>query len=132
MLQVMGLALLLVVGVVVPAAADEAREAAVAGATWHGGVAAAQAPIPARVAATPRRADSAVALAPERRERETRIQLPWLAQAGSGLAISVSERFSLGVGYRRVVGEDLWREFAEAGSVDYESHNILLRAHWRF
>jgi hypothetical protein len=55
--------------------------------------------------------------------------LPWL---GDGLALPLSKRLSLGVDYENIRGEDLWREFAETGSPDYDSHNFLLRAQWRF
>jgi hypothetical protein len=128
MLRVMGLALLLVVGAVVPAAADDARNSRDG---LAGGVRPSAA-TEAQLSGDARAPDRPAALAPERQERRPRIYLPWLAQAGSGFAVSLSERFSLGVGYRHVVGEDLWREFADAGSVDYDSHNILLRANWRF
>jgi hypothetical protein len=127
MLRVMGLALLLVVGAAVPAAADDAgggRE------SLAGGIrpdVAAQAQRSAQGEALSR-----AALAPERQERRPWIYLPWLTRARSGFAVPLSERFSLGIGYRHVEGEDLWREFADAGSVDYDSHNIVLRAHWRF
>ena len=127
MLRVMGLALLLVVGAAVPAAADDARGGRDG---LAGGVrpeVATQAPPSAQGEALDR-----AALAPERRERRPGIYLPWLTQARSGFSVPLSERFSLGIGYNHVEGEDLWREFAEAGSVDYDSHNILLRAYWRF
>ena len=70
-------------------------------------------------------------LMPERR-RQQRLVLPWRSQGRSALALPLTDRLILGVGYHRVRGEDLWREFAEIGGMDYESHNVLLRAHWRF
>jgi hypothetical protein len=69
------------------------------------------------------------ALPPERRERGG---LPWDSQGKSGLELPVTERLSFAVGYRYLEGEDLWRWYAEAGSVDYESHDFMLRASWRF
>jgi hypothetical protein len=71
-------------------------------------------------------------LSPERRQRQDDLVLPWRRQGRSSLALPLTERWAVGVGYRRVLGEDLWQEFADIGSVDYESHNVLLRAHWRF
>jgi hypothetical protein len=127
MLRVMGLALLLVVGAAVPAAADDAGGGRESLAGGLGPDVAAQAQPSAQGEALNR-----AALAPERQERRPWVYLPWLTQARSGFSVLLSERFSLGIGYRHVEGEDLWREFADAGSVDYDSHNILLRAHWRF
>jgi hypothetical protein len=69
------------------------------------------------------------ALPPERRARGG---LPWVNQGKSGLRLPVTERLSFAVGYRYLEGEDLWRWYAEAGSVDYESHDFMLRACWRF
>ena len=71
-------------------------------------------------------------LSPERRQRQDDLVLPWRRQGRSTFALPLTERWAVGVGYRRVLGEDLWQEFADIGSVDYESHNVLLRAHWRF
>jgi len=71
-------------------------------------------------------------LSPERRQRQEGLVLPWLIQRKSGFALSLTERLSFGVGYRHVRGEDLWREFADPGSIDYESHNFVLRAYWRY
>jgi hypothetical protein len=154
MLRVVGLALLLVVGIAVPAAAADghAGEAA-AGAAHRGGARPVQQPTPplqltrastgaqwsawgtwsagfrgdvvtptAGLAALPR----------GRREIGGSLALPWLSQGKPGLRLPVTERLSFGVGYRRLQGEDLWRRYAEAGSVDYDSHDFLLRAHWRF
>jgi hypothetical protein len=58
--------------------------------------------------------------------------LAWVSQGKSGLELPVTERLSFAVGYRYLEGEDLWRWYAEAGSVDYESHDFMLRACWRF
>jgi len=127
MLRVIGLALLLAVGAAVPAAADDAGGGRDRRAEAIRPDVAAQAQPAAEGEALHR-----AALAPERQERRPWIDLPWLTLARSGFAVPLSERFSLGIGYNHVEGEDLWREFAEAGSVDYDSHNILLRAYWRF
>ena len=126
MLRVMGLALLLVVGAAVPAAADDAG--------GRDGLAGGLRPDVAAQAQPSAQGEAAnrAALAPERQERRPWIHLPWLTQARSGFSVPLSERFSLGIGYRHVEAEDLWREFADAAAVDYDSHNILLRAHWRF
>lgn len=50
------------------------------------------------------------------------------------LSFPVSSRMSLGVGYSYVTSEDLAFEVAETGSLerDYDSHNVLIRAHWQF
>ncbi|MGH6900204.1 MAG: hypothetical protein ACREJ5_27250 [Geminicoccaceae bacterium] len=48
------------------------------------------------------------------------------------MALPLTERLAVGLGYRHVRGEDLWREFTDIGSMEYDSHNVLLRAHWRF
>ena len=66
-------------------------------------------------------------LAPERRDGGS-----WLVPDNSGLKLPMTERLSVGVGYRHLEGEDLWHRHAEAGSVDYDSHDFILRAHWRF
>jgi hypothetical protein len=71
-------------------------------------------------------------LSPERRQRQNTLVLPWRRQGRSTFALPLTERWAVGVGYRRVLGEDLWQDFTDIGSVDYESHNVLLRAHWRF
>ena len=55
-----------------------------------------------------------------------------LVPDNSGLKLPMTERLSVGVGYRHLEGEDLWHRHAEAGSVDYDSHDFILRAHWRF
>jgi hypothetical protein len=71
-------------------------------------------------------------LSPERRQRQDTLVLPWRRQGRSTFALPLTERWAVGVGYRRVLGEDLWQDSTDIGSVDYESHNVLVRAHWRF
>jgi hypothetical protein len=71
-------------------------------------------------------------LSRERRQRQDTLVLPWRRQGRSTFALPLTERWAVGVGYRRVLGEDLWQEFTDIGSVDYESHNVMLRAHWRY
>ena len=68
----------------------------------------------------------------ERRETGGSLTLPWVSQGKSGLRLPATERLSFAVGYRHLEGEDLWRRYGEAGSVDYDSHDFMLRAHWRF
>jgi hypothetical protein len=148
MVRALGLALLLLVGTAAPAVAGSAQ----AGNGFAGsapGRADEVGPGGAtRAAAAPRsdasalvqsarregglRTASHAALGPELRQRPAGPRLPWLRQRKSGVALALSERLALGVGYRHVEGEDLWREFADLGSVDYESHNFVLRAYWRF
>ena len=159
MLRIMGLALLLAVGVAVPAAAADgyAREAAASAAyrsaTARGTGPLIEQPAPplqlsrelAGAQGSPWGTRSAgsrrdimtptvglAAVSPGRRQIGGSLALPWLSQAKSGLRLPVTERLSFGVGYRRLQGEDLWRRYAEAGSVDYDSHDFILRAHWRF
>ena len=78
------------------------------------------------------RGSGSAGLGAERRQRQEELVLPWLTQRKSGFALSLTERLSFGVGYRHIRGEDLWRESADLGSIDYESHNFLLRGYWRF
>ena len=156
MLRVVGLALLLVVGIAVPAEAADGRPGEAAASAAHRGAAAhgarswVQQPAPPlqltrastgaqwspwgtwsaglrRDVVTP---TAGLSLPPERREIGG--SPPWLSHSKSGLRLPVTERLSFAVGYRRLQGEDLWRRYAEAGSVDYDSHDFLLRAHWRF
>jgi hypothetical protein len=51
-----------------------------------------------------------------------------------GLAVPVSDSVSLGVRYQYLEREDIRFEVAETGSLDegYSSHNVVLRARWRF
>jgi hypothetical protein len=149
MWRVMGLALLFVLAAAVPAAAKDgrdaagnsarlaARDAASGSETRPGGAVVGLAgpkllasPSPRRSAVrAPGLAVGVAGLAAARLEPREWIVLPWLSQ---GLALPLTERFSLGVDYQNVRGEDLWQEFAETGSMDYDSHNFILRAHWRF
>jgi hypothetical protein len=71
-------------------------------------------------------------VAPVRREREAALVLPWISHGKPGLRLPVSERLAFAIGYRHVEGEDLWRRYAEAGSVGYDSHDFVVRAYWRF
>lgn len=50
------------------------------------------------------------------------------------LALPVSDSVSLGLGYQYLRREDVRFEVAETGSLDegYSSHNVVLRANWRF
>jgi hypothetical protein len=50
------------------------------------------------------------------------------------LAYPVNASLTLGLGYRYVKGEDLVVRTVDPGSLspDYDSHNVLLRARWRF
>jgi hypothetical protein len=51
-----------------------------------------------------------------------------------GLAVPVSNSVSLGLRYRYLEREDVRLEVAETGALDegYSSHNVMLRARWRF
>ena len=158
MLRVVGLALWLMVGIAVRGeAADEHAGEAVAstahwGATTRAAMAPVQQPTPAlqltrastgaqwspwgtwsalrRRVVTP--TAGLAAFPPESRARNGSLALPWVNQGKSGLRLPVTERLSFAVGYRHLEPEDLSRRYAEAGSVDYDSHDFLLRAHWRF
>jgi hypothetical protein len=159
MLRVMGLALLLVAGVAVPSAAADGRAGEIATSAAYRDAASHDARPPVQQSATPLQltrpwtgaqwstwgASSAgfrrdvvnpttriATLPPGGGDIGTPLPLPWLSQGKPGLRLPVTERLSFGVGYRRLQGEDLWRRYAEAGSVDYDSHDFLLRAHWRF
>ena len=160
MLRVMGLALLFVVGAATPAEADGIARVAEGGpVTAHssaatpgaravmrerrgrvqltGALITTQAPLRGGSWGGLRRdvvnpTAGPTVLPAQRRSRTATIELPWVSRGSSGLALPVTERFFVGLGYRRVQGEDLWHEFAETGSVDYDSHYVLVRAHWRF
>ena len=159
MLRVVGLALLLGVGAAVPAAANDRHGGAnSAPAAHHGPTTRGAGPLvleptrplqlaralttapsalpgtlPAAVRRTPATPTAVPATrTPERRENGRWLALPWLTAGKSSLRLPVTERLSFGVGYRHLEGEDLWHRHAEAGSVDYDSHDFLLRAHWRF
>jgi hypothetical protein len=51
-----------------------------------------------------------------------------------GLALPVSESVSVGLRYQYLRPEDIRRDVAETASLDdgYSSHNVVLRARWRF
>ena len=51
-----------------------------------------------------------------------------------GLGLPVSESVSLGLRYQYLRPEDIRRDVAETGSLDdeYSSHNLVLRARWKF
>jgi hypothetical protein len=158
MLRLVGLALVLVVGSATPAGADVDLTGGGALAAQHGGplgravqhldgkqalaaewdALAATAPQSLRGRGFgPRwqvvdRSRGVRRLSPERRQRQDALDLPWRGQGRSAVALPLTERWAVGLGYRHVRGEDLWQEFTEIGSTDYESHNLLLRAHWRF
>jgi hypothetical protein len=159
MLQAIGLALALMVVIVLPAEAAERAGGETAGSASpqpeiiHAGTASVQRPAPPRPLAmasipalwSPASMWSAglrrevltppgtlAAVRPDGREIGRSTALPWFSEGKSALRLPVTERLSFGVGYRRLQGEDLWRRYAEAGSVDYDSHDFLLRAHWRF
>lgn len=68
----------------------------------------------------------------QRRKREESVAFPWLKHGRSGVAVSLTERLLVGFGYRHLEGEDLWPEFADTGAADYDSHHVLIRARWRF
>lgn len=146
MLRVVGLALILVFATTPTAAAGDHSGVAAAA---REGVPLAQAAPPAgrqtvallalppsalrvRGFATPAQVvGSRAGLMAERRQQQGLV-LPWRSHGSSALALPLTDRLTVGFGYQRVLGEDLWREFAEIGAMDYESHNVLLRAHWRF
>jgi hypothetical protein len=71
-------------------------------------------------------------LAPERRDKNRPPTPPWVSGGKSGLRLLVTARLWFAVAYRHLEGEDLWRRNADAGSVDYDSHGFMVRAHWRF
>jgi hypothetical protein len=138
MMRVVILALILLVAAATPSAAVDLRVAsldrmALPAEAQASGIPALPRPVlriggfagPGQVVASP------AGLMRERR-RQPESLLPWRGQGRSALALPLTDRLALGVGYRRVRGEDLWLEFAEIGGMDYESHNVVLRAHWRF
>jgi hypothetical protein len=158
MLRIIGLSVILIVGAAIPAAAGGDRiHLSVAGAAQSGGsldrgsqppawtraapgqrmavLGTARPPLGPGGLGTQRQAVGAThrlnILALERRQPQGLV-LPWHSQGRSTFALALTNRLAVGLGYRYVEGEDLWREFADIGSTDYESHNLLLRAHWRF
>jgi hypothetical protein len=84
-----------------------------------------------RDGAVNRPAGSASAL-PQRPPLQDSVAFPWLKQSNSGVAVALTDRFRVGFGYRYVEGEDLWPEFADTGAAGYGSHHVLVRASWRF
>jgi hypothetical protein len=54
------------------------------------------------------------------------------SNGGSEMAVTLTKRFQVGLGYRYLEGEDLWPEFADTGATSYDSHHLLIRATWRF
>ena len=159
MVRVAGLALLVVFGAAVPAAANDGRAGASVTSASRPGLATlgatplvqepampvqlarastgAQSPVPGAPATSARRDLATVSAAPAtlrsaRRDSGSWLAVPWLTTGTSGLTLLVSERLSFGVDYRHLEGEDLWRRHAEAASLDYDSHDFMLRAHWRF
>jgi hypothetical protein len=68
----------------------------------------------------------------QRYGRQPLAALPRVKQGRSGMAVALTERLRVGLGYRHLEGEDLWPEFADTGATDYDSHHLLLRASWRF
>ena len=57
-----------------------------------------------------------------------------LQSDASGLAVPVSDSMSLGLGYEYLRREDIHLEVAETGSLheEYSTHNVVLRAQWKF
>lgn len=77
-------------------------------------------------------AAESVALGPQRRHRQPSTVFSRLSHGRSGVALPLTDRLLVGLGYRHMEGEDLWPEFADTGAVGYDSHHLLVRAHWRF
>ena len=73
-----------------------------------------------------------VALGPQRRQRQPSTVFSRLSHGRSGVVLPLTDRLLVGLGYRHMQGEDLWPEFADTGAVGYDSHHLLVRAHWRF
>lgn len=146
MLRVVGLALLFLVVIAGPVQSNDIERVADGGLVQDPTTAPVQAPralpaapptLRAGYLASFRRelvdqATGAVLLRPQRRQRQNSIAFPWLSQGRSGVALPLSERLLVGLGYRHMQGEDLWPGFADTGAVDYDSHHVLVRAHWRF
>jgi hypothetical protein len=156
MVRALGLALLLAVATAAPAEADGPQAGnGIAGLGRRGGdelrpaggapAAAVRLPGALALAETSQRAGglrresqevdrgtAPATLTSERPKPQGSLVLPWLSQRRSSFALPLTERLALGVGYRHIRGEDLWREFADLGSIDYESHNFVFRAYWRF
>lgn len=56
----------------------------------------------------------------------------WFQLRASGVALPVTDRLSVSVGYRELQAESLARALALAGTLDYGSHAVFLRANWKF
>jgi hypothetical protein len=156
MLRIAGLALLFVIGVAAPAEANGGYAAEGSAVAPHQGTASSGPKLSAQERTTPLQLSKTLSLAPLPlqgtspaglrhefatpaagfaalpRERQASADLPWITQGKSGLKLPVSERLSFAFGYRFLQGEDLWRWYAEAGAVEYASHDFILRAYWRF
>jgi hypothetical protein len=65
-------------------------------------------------------------------QRQGALAFSWLTPGRSGVAVALTERLRVGLGYRLLEGEDVWPEFADTGAADYHSHHLLIRASWRF
>jgi hypothetical protein len=158
MLRIIGLSVILIVGAAIPAAAGGDRiHLGVAGAAQPGGALDRGSQPSAWTQATPGQRMAVLGAAPpplrpgglgvqrqvvgathrlnilalDRRQPQGLV-LPWRSQGRSTVALSLTDRLAVGLGYRHIRGEDLWREFADIRSADHESHRVLLRAHWRF
>lgn len=156
MLRRIGLTLLCLTAVAVPAHANEAMDVSSMVARKEAVTAVVQAATPERAApvgaqvasggAAAMRAPSAAGirgevvdlsartatLTPKQGASQRGFALPWLRPGRSGVALPITERLRVGLGYRLVEGEDLWPEFVDTGAVHYQSHHVLLRASWRF
>jgi len=57
-----------------------------------------------------------------------------LRSDAQGVAVPVSDTVSLGLGYEYLRREDIHLEVAETGSLheEYSTHNVVLRARWKF
>jgi len=57
-----------------------------------------------------------------------------LRSDAQGVAVPVSDTVSLGLGYEFLRREDIHLEVAETGSLreEYSTHNVVLRARWKF
>jgi hypothetical protein len=131
----MRLALLCMVTIAAPAQADDGGRAAGAAdssgsritqaSLWGGGAGV----LRAEVADRPGRSTS---LLQQRVRHQGAVGFFWLKAGRSGVAVALTERLRVGLGYRLLEGEDLWPQFADTGAADYHSHHLLIRASWRF
>jgi hypothetical protein len=117
-------------GVRAPRTAEEALQLQVGGA-----LALTQPSVRARLPRDANRRYLAPQLPREREARRTGTAR-WLNLGGTKpvLAYPVTESLSLGLRYSYQRSEDLVFKVAKTGSLhdDYQSHNLLLRAHWEF